>query len=87
MKDKFYKYACLLLDVGLNIQEGQPLVITAPVESIEFIRVLSKCALDRGVTDIYFDWTDDELKHQQLLKYGDDSISNSLFFNKKIYDN
>ena len=86
MKDKFYKYACLLLDVGLNIQEGQPLVITAPVESIEFIRVLSKCALDRGVTDIYFDWTDDELKHQQLLKYGDDSISNSLFFNKKIYD-
>lgn len=86
MKDKFYKYACLLLDVGLNIQEGQPLVITAPVESIKFIRVLSKCALDRGVTDIYFDWTDDELKHQQLLKYGDDSISNSLFFNKKIYD-
>ena len=86
MKDKFYKYACLLLDVGLNIQEGQPLVITAPVESIEFIRVLSKCALDRGVTDIYFDWTDDELKHQQLLKYGDDSISNSLFFNKKVYD-
>lgn len=86
MEEKFYKYASLLLDIGLNIKEGQPLVITAPIESIEFIRVLSKCCLDRGVNDIYFDWTDDILKHQQLLKYDEDSISNSLFFNKKIYD-
>lgn len=86
MKENFYKYACLLLDKGLSIQKGQPLVITAPVESIEFIRILSKCALDRGVSDIYYDWFDDELKHQQLLNLSNDDISNSLFFNKKIYD-
>lgn len=86
MEDKFYKYACLLLDVGLNIEEGQPLVITAPVESIEFVRVLSKCCLERGIVDIYYDWFDDELKHQQLLYFNEDDISNSLFFNKKIYD-
>ena len=86
MKDNFYKYACLLLDKGLNIKKGQPLVITAPIESIEFIRVLSKCCLDRGIVDIYYDWFDDELKHQQLLYLSNDDISNSLFFNKKIYD-
>ena len=86
MKERFYKYACLLLDKGLNIQKGQPLIITAPIESIEFIRVLSKCALDRGIVDIYYDWIDDELKHQQLLSLSNDDISNSRFFNKKIYD-
>ena len=86
MKDNFYKYACLLLDKGLNIKKGQPLVITAPIESIEFIRVLSKCCLERGIVDIYYDWFDDELKHQQLLYLSNDDISNSLFFNKKIYD-
>lgn len=86
MEEKFYKYACLLLDIGLNIRKGQPLVITAPVESIDFIRVLSKCALDRGIVDIYYDWFDDELKHQQLLYFEEDDIGNSLFFNKKIYD-
>ena len=86
MKDKFYKYACLLLDKGLNISKEQPLVITAPVESIEFIRVLSKCAFERGVTDIYYDFYDDELKHQQLLYLDNDSLSKSLFFNKKVYD-
>lgn len=86
MNDKFYKYACLLLDKGLNIREGQPLVITAPIESIEFIRVLSICCLERGIVDIYYDWYDDELKHQQLLHLSEDDISNSLFFNKEIYD-
>ena len=86
MKDKFYKYACLLLDKGLNISKGQPLVITAPIESIEFIRVLSKCAFERGIVDIYYDWYDDELKHQQLVYLDCDDIKESLFFNKKIYD-
>lgn len=86
MNEKFYKYACLLLDKGLNIMSGQPLVITAPIESIEFIRVLSKCCLERGIVDIYYDWFDDELKHQQLSYLSNDDISNSLFFNKKIYD-
>ena len=76
MKDNFYKYACLLLDKGLNIKKGQPLVITAPIESIEFIRVLSKCCLDRGIVDIYYDWFDDELKHQQLSYLSNDDISN-----------
>ena len=61
MEDRFYKYACLLLDKGLNISKGQPLVITAPIEAISFVRVLSRCCLDRGVTDIYYDFFDDEL--------------------------
>ena len=86
MEEKFYKYACLLLDKGLNVSCGQPLVISAPVESIDFIRVLSKCAFERGITDIYYDFFDDELKHQQLLYLDNDSIGESLFFNKKVYD-
>lgn len=86
MEDKFLRYAELLLDKGLNIKSEQPLIITAPIESIEFVRVLSLCALKKGIKDIYYDWFDDELKHQQLLYLDNDSISESLFFNKKIYD-
>ena len=65
MKDKYIKYSSLLLDRCLNISSGQPLLISAPIESIDFIKILSECALKRGVTDIYYDWYDDELKHQQ----------------------
>ena len=32
MKEKLTEYAQLLVRVGLNIQRGQPLVISSPVE-------------------------------------------------------
>lgn len=86
MKEKFTKYSDLLLERCLNIKENQPLIITAPIESIEFIRILSKQALKKGITDIYYDWYDDELKHEQLKYLNKENIEKSPFWNKKIYD-
>ena len=40
MQEKYYKYANLLLKKGLCIDEGQPLLIQAPISAIEFVRVL-----------------------------------------------
>ena len=34
MKEKLTEYAQLLVRVGLNIQRGQPLVISSPVEPV-----------------------------------------------------
>ena len=86
MEKKYKKYSELLLSRGLDIKKGQPLLICAPVETYEFIRILSECALEKGVTDIYFDWYDEELKHQQLLFLDKENLESSLFWNKKIYD-
>lgn len=86
MKEKYTKYADLLLSKCLNIKENQPLIITAPIESIEFIRILSHQALKKGVTDIYYDWFDEELKHEQLKYLNEEDIKESLFWNKSIYD-
>jgi len=44
MKEKYYKYAKLLLNKGLCINEHQPLLINAPVEAIDFVRVLTEVA-------------------------------------------
>ncbi len=86
MKDNFEKYADLLLFKGLNIKKGQPLVITSPIESIDFVRVLAKKAYEYGVHDIYFDWSDSYLKLYQLQNFSMDELDNSLFWNKKVYD-
>ena len=59
MTEKYYKYAKLLLINGLCIRKNQPLVINAPIESIEFIRILTKVACELGVEDIYYDSYDD----------------------------
>ena len=55
------EYAKLTIKVGINLQEKQPLVITAPVEGIEFVRLLAKNAYEAGASDVYVNWNDDEL--------------------------
>ena len=86
MNKKLEKYADLLINRCLSIKENQPLLITAPVECIEFVRVVSRTAMKVGVRDIYYDFTDEVLKHDQLLYYSNNDIKNSKLFNKKIYD-
>lgn len=43
-KELMDKYANLIAKVGINVQKGQPLVINAPVEGAEFVRLLAKHA-------------------------------------------
>jgi len=84
--NNFEKYADLLLRKCLGMKKGQPLVITSPIECIDFVRIIAKQAYEMGIHDIYFDFTDSYLKSYQLLNFEDDEFENSLFFNKKIYD-
>ena len=84
--NNFEKYAELLLKKCLNMKSGQPLVITSLIECIDFVRILTKKAYEMGVHDIYFDFTDSYLKYYQLLHFEDEEFENSLFWNKKIYD-
>ena len=69
MQEKYYKYAHLLLERGLYIKKEEPLVVSAPIEAIDFIRVLTDVACGLGVNDIYYDWYDSELEHTQLKYY------------------
>ena len=86
MKEKYYKYAHLLLERGLCINKAEPLIINAPIEAADFVRVLTEVACELGVNDIYFDWYDEVLKHTELKYYGEDAIKNSRFWNKSIHD-
>ena len=81
MEEKYYKYAELLLKKGLCIKEGEPLVISAPIESFPFVRVLTKVAMELGVRDIYFDYYDDEIKHTLLKYYDEDDIKKCICIN------
>lgn len=86
MKENYEKYATLLLKRCLCLDKVRPLVVTAPIRSIDFVEVLVHTAYKMGITDIYFDWNDDNLKHEQLLHLSDDDLLKSPFWNKAIYD-
>jgi aminopeptidase len=60
------KYANLAVRIGVNVQQGQTLVIYAPIGSAELTRIIARKAYEAGVKNVYVDWRDDELSH---IKY------------------
>lgn len=86
MKTKLRKYAELLINRCLSVKKNQPLLITAPLESYEFVRIVANVALQSGVNDIYFDFDDEIIRHDELNFLKNEDLNKSKFFNKKIYD-
>jgi len=69
---KFEEYAKLLVEVGVNIQEGQNLVIDSPVECAWFARLCAKAAYASGCREVIMKWNDDELTRQRFLHAASD---------------
>ena len=61
-------YADLLVTVGLNIQKGQTLVITSPVECAEFARLCVTAAYEHGCREVIMNWVDDFISKERYLK-------------------
>lgn len=86
MNRNFEKYAELLLKRCLNLNTPRPLLITAPIKAIDFVEILTHKAYELGITDIYYDWSDENLKHEQLLHLSDENLLKSPFWSKEIWD-
>lgn len=57
-EEKIKKYAELVVKVGLNIQQGQKLMISADIDAIDFVRAVTKAAYDKGAVDVIQKLTD-----------------------------
>ncbi len=73
MNEKQKEYAALLVRVGLNVQKGQTLVISSPVECAWFVRLCAAEAYDAGCRDVVVNWNDDALGRMKYL-HADDSV-------------
>lgn len=54
------KYAKLAVSTGINVKEGQPVVITASLESAKFARLCQQTCYDYGAKFVHILWHDDE---------------------------
>lgn len=55
------EYAKLCVKVGINIQQGQPLVINSPIEGAPFVRMIAKNAYELGASEVHVNWNDEVL--------------------------
>jgi len=58
---KLERYAALAIEVGVNVQPGQTLVITASLDAAPFVRQAVRKAYAAGARMVHVEWNDDEV--------------------------
>ena len=65
-------YAGLVVRSGVNIQKGQRLSISCPVECADFGRLCAAAAYEAGCREVLMRWTDDGMKRMRYLHAADE---------------
>jgi aminopeptidase len=71
LEQKIGEYARLLIRIGLNVQPGQTLVLSSPVECAYFARRCAEQAYEAGCREVVMNWHDDALGRMKYLRAGD----------------
>ncbi|TMU87324.1 aminopeptidase [Bacillus sp. BHET2] len=79
------RYADLIVRVGLNLQKDQELLISAPVTSFEFVRLITKKAYEAGVVNVLTDFHDEELKKIRLEESTEEGLKSFPDWKAKGY--
>ena len=64
---KLREYAKLLVRVGLNVQKGQRMIISSPVECAFFARMCAEEAYAIGCKEVVMNWNDDAMTRMKYL--------------------
>ncbi|WP_027954661.1 aminopeptidase [Halobacillus kuroshimensis] len=60
------KYADLALKNGVNLQHRQGLIINAPIEAADFVRIVTAKAYGMGAKNVHVEWNDEMLNYMKM---------------------
>ncbi|MCK8058625.1 MULTISPECIES: aminopeptidase [unclassified Fusibacter] len=80
------KYADLLVQVGINIQKGQTLVISAPIETADFARLAAKKAYEAGAKEVVMRWLDEQSARMRFDMASDEVFDEVADWIKPFFD-
>lgn len=80
------KYAELALRTGVNLQKGQALMINAPLEGVDFTKLVVRKAYELGAKDVHINWVDDELTLLKFENAPDEVIADYPEWKVKLHD-
>lgn len=83
LQEKLKQYAQLIVDVGMNVQEGQPVFIRSSVDALELTHDIVEAAYKRGASDVRVKYADDTLRR---LKFEHESVEYFEENDLKDYD-
>jgi aminopeptidase len=78
-------YARLIVKTGINIQKGQILVVSASVDSAQFVRKIAEIAYKEGAKDVVINWKDDLLSRTRFLLAPEEVFEEYPEWKKEFY--
>ena len=81
----FSKYAQLVVKTGVNIQPGQILVISSPIECSAFARAMAEAAYLEGARDVVMKWNDELSSKLRYLHAPEDVFEQFPQWEKELY--
>jgi len=79
------KYADLIVKIGVNIQQGQTLVIFSPIECASFTRMISQIAYESGARDVVISWKDELFSKIRFLHGPEEIFEEFPEWQKEFY--
>ncbi|MFM9279614.1 aminopeptidase [Paenibacillus jiagnxiensis] len=73
-QQKLQKYAELAVRIGVNVQQGQTLVVHAPISAAEFVRLIVKEAYTAGSNLVKVNWSDETVTRLQYEMAPDETF-------------
>lgn len=83
LQEKLQQYAQLLVNVGMNVQKGQPVFIRSSVDALELTHYIVEAAYERGASDVKVEYSDDRLTR---LKFEHESLDHFEKNEVKTYE-
>lgn len=77
MNKRIENFAKLAVEFGVNVKEGEDVLITSPVESPELCRLIAKAAYEKGARNVAIDWKDDTIT-RLTYEYQDQETLNEV---------
>ena len=84
-KDMMKKYARLVVKTGVNIQPGQTLVVTSPVDCADFARIIVQTAYEEGAREVVMNWGDEITAKARYLYAPDDLFDEFPEWRREFY--
>ncbi|MCK6256467.1 aminopeptidase [Fictibacillus sp. KIGAM418] len=77
-EEKLDQYAELVVKVGLNVQDGQRLLINSPIEAAEFTRKVTEHAYKNGCKRVFVEWSDTETSRIHLNNASEEVLKDNI---------
>ncbi len=74
VREGMERLAEIAIRVGLNLQPGQEVIVTAPIEALEFARLLAQKAYERGASLVTVIYGDNLLTRERLVRVPEEAL-------------